>query len=42
MKYLEYDEAVAEVGVEVVDLRTDSQGVHPVPVHLQRPVVYSL
>ena len=36
--YLENDETVVEVGVEVVDPGFHAQAVHPVPVHLERTI----
>ena len=33
--YLEDDQAVVEVGIEIVDSRLDTEGVHPVAIHLQ-------
>ena len=33
--YLEDDEAVTEVRVQIVNLGTHTEGVHPVPIHLK-------
>ena len=38
VSYLENDETVVEVGVEVVDPGFHAQAVHPVPVHLERTI----
>ena len=34
-QYLEDDQAVVEVGIEIVDSGLDTEGVHPVAIHLQ-------